>query len=95
MKRTERNEYNYTKRTLKMLDLGYSTVLTVETAGSAEYKQAMNNLYESVGFRACAIKTDPKRFDSQERILYIKADNDEDLCLTSDERAAIRKALAA
>ena len=93
MTRNERSEYNYIKRSLKTLSLGNSTVLTIEAEGGAEYKQALHSLYEGIGFHPCAVKTDPRRFDNKERILYIKADGE--ALLTDEEREAIQKALAA
>ena len=93
MTRNERSEYNYIKRSLKTLSLDHSTVLTIEAEGGAEYKQALHNLYKSIGFHPCAVKTDSRRFDDKERILYIKADDE--VLLTDEERAAIQRALAA
>ena len=40
MKRSERNEFNYIRRSLKGFTLGYGTTLTIRTDGSHEYKQA-------------------------------------------------------
>ena len=92
MKRSERDEYNYIKRTLKARHFGAGANLSVERAGGIEYKQAVNSLYESLGFRPCAVKTDPHRFDDQERIIYIWSEGRE-LLLTEAEREEIRLAL--
>ena len=71
MKRAERSEYTYIKNSLKKMGWTHGTVLTIRTNAGAEYKEALHQLYTERGFHPAGIKTDPTRFDDQERILYI------------------------
>ena len=71
MKREERNEINYIKRSLKRFALNYGTALTIRTDASTEYKQALNELYSSLNFHPADVKVDCRLFDEKERIIYI------------------------
>ena len=70
MTRTERNEYNSIRRTCKDLDLKGSQ-LTIRTDAGAEYKRALHDFYQSLGFKPYGITTDSRRLDGKERIVYI------------------------
>ena len=71
MKRAERSEYTYIKNSLKKNNWTYGTILTIRTNARIEYKEALHQLYTERGFHPAGVKTDPHRFDEQERILYI------------------------
>ena len=71
MKRIERNEFNYIRRSLKGFPLGYGTTLTIRTDGSAEYKQALHEHYTSLGFHPASVRIDSRMYDEKERIIYI------------------------
>ena len=72
MKRAERNEYNYIRRTCREINpMGYGTQLTIRTNASAEYKQALHELYTSLGFHPASVRIDTHWFDENERIIYI------------------------
>ncbi len=71
MKREERNEYNYIRKSLKGYTLGYGTTLTIRTDASPEYKQALNSLYESLNFHPADVRVDTHWFDDKERVIYI------------------------
>ena len=71
MKRAERSEYTYIKNSLKKNNWTYGTILTIRTNAGTEYKEALHQLYTERGFHPAGVKTDPHRFDDQERILYI------------------------
>ena len=71
MKREERKEFNYIKRTIKQFEPGPGMLVTICTDASAEYKSALHSYYESIGFHPAAVKTDSSRFDEKERIIYI------------------------
>ncbi len=71
MKRSERNEFNYIKRSLKGFTLGHGTTLTIRTDGSPEYKQALHEHYTSLGFHPASVRVDTHWYDDKERIIYI------------------------
>ena len=71
MKRSERNEFNYIKRSLKGFTLGHGTTLTIRTDGSPEYKQALHEHYTSLGFHPASVRVDTNWYDDKERIIYI------------------------
>ena len=71
MKRTERNEFNYIKRSLRGFTLGHGTTLTIRTDGSHEYKQALHEHYTSLGFHPASVRVDTHWYDDKERIIYI------------------------
>ena len=71
MKRTERNEINYIKRSLKGFTLGHGTTLTIRTDASPEYKQALHEHYTSLGFHPASVRVDTHWYDDKERIIYI------------------------
>lgn len=71
MKREERNEYNYIRKSLKGYTLGYGTTLTIRTDASPEYKQALNALYESLNFHPASVRVDTHWYDDKERVIYI------------------------
>ena len=71
MKRSERNEFNYIRRSLKGFTLGYGTTLTIRTDGSPEYKQALHEHYTSLGFHPASVRVDSRMYDEKERIIYI------------------------
>ncbi len=71
MKRAERSEYTYIKNSLKKFNWGAGTILTIRTNAGTEYKEALHQLYTERGFHPAGITTDDRRFDGQERILYI------------------------
>ena len=71
MKREERSEYTYLKNDLKKNGWNYGTIMTIRTNASAEYKQALHQLYTDYGFHPAGIRTDNHILDGQERILYI------------------------
>ena len=60
MKRSERNEFNYIRRSLKGFTLGYGTTLTIRTDGSPEYKQALHEHYTSLGFHPASVRVDSR-----------------------------------
>lgn len=92
MNRTERNEYNYIRRTVK--DITRRAILTIRTDRSAEYKQALDALYTAAGFHPCSICVDCRMFDDNERIHYISMTEAESReAYTAGERAAFRAAL--
>ncbi len=72
MTRTERNEYNYMRKMVKILDMGYETTLSIRTNAGSEYKKALHELYMSYGFHPCDVSTNPTFFDENERIFYIR-----------------------
>lgn len=76
MTRAERNEYNYIKKNLKLMigftaDQKLGTQLTIRTDAGHEYKQALHELYTSLGFHPASVKVDTHWFDDKERIIYI------------------------
>ena len=71
MKREERNEFNYIKRSLKGFTLGHGTTLTIRTDASPEYKQALHEHYTSLGFHPASVRVDTHWYDDKERIIYI------------------------
>ena len=71
MKREERNEFNYIRRSLKQFTLGHGTTLTIRTDGSHEYKQALHDLYMSLNFHPASVRIDSRMYDEKERIIYI------------------------
>ena len=71
MKRIERNEFNYIRKSLRQFTLGYGTTLTIRTDGSAEYKQALHEHYTSLGFHPASVRIDSRMYDEKERIIYI------------------------
>ena len=71
MKRIERNEFNYIRKSLRQFTLGYGTTLTIRTDGSAEYKQALHEHYTSLGFHPASVRVDTHWYDDKERIIYI------------------------
>ena len=71
MKRSERNEFNYIRRSLKGFTLGYGTTLTIRTDGSAEFKHALHELYTGWGFHPASVRVDSRMYDDRERVIYI------------------------
>lgn len=76
MKREERNEFNYIRKSLrehsKHSPLGSGTQLTIRTDRCAEYKKALHDLYTSYGFHPCSVNPNPwPLYDHVERIIYI------------------------
>ena len=71
MKREERNEFNYIKRSLKNCTLGYGTTLTIRTDASGEYKRALHEYYTGLGFHPVSVRVDNRFFDEKMRIHYI------------------------
>ena len=71
MKREERNEFNYIKRSLRGFTLGHGTTLTIRTDGSPEYKQALHDHYTCLGFHPASVRVDTHWYDDKERIIYI------------------------
>ena len=71
MKREERNEFNYIKKSLKGFTLGHGTTLTIRTDASHEYKQALHEHYTSLGFHPASVRIDTRWYDDKERIIYI------------------------
>lgn len=71
MKREERNEFNYIKRSLKGFTLGHGTTLTIRTDGSSEYKTALHEYYTSLGFHPASVRIGTRYYDNKERIIYI------------------------
>lgn len=96
MNRTERNEYNYIRRTVKDIisDSDCRAILTIRADRSAEYKQALDALYTAAGFHPCSIRVDRNMFDDNERIHYIRMTEAESReAYTTGESAAFRAAL--
>ena len=71
MKRSERNEFNYIRKSLRQFTLGYRTTLTIRPDGSTEYKQALHEHYTSLGFHPASVRVDSRMYDEKERIIYI------------------------
>lgn len=71
MTREERNEFNYIRRSLKSLNPGCGSCLTIRTDAGSEYKHALHDFYTSLGFHPASITTDSRRFDGKRRIVYI------------------------
>ena len=71
MKRAERSEYTQIKNSLKKYGWTTGTTLTIRTSASREYKEALHRLYGEHGFHPAMVAVDNRRFDDQERILYI------------------------
>lgn len=71
MKREERNEFNYIRRSLKGFTLGYGTTLTIRTDASPEYKHALNDYYMSLGFHPASVRVDSRMYDEKERVIFI------------------------
>ena len=71
MKREERNEFNYIRRYEKQFDLSYGTTLTIRTDGSAEFKQALHELYTGWAFHPASVRVDNRMYDDWERVIYI------------------------
>lgn len=107
MKRDERNEFNYIKRTLRDhmehgLELKHGTLLSIRIDAGAEYKKALHEYYTELGFHPANIITDNRLFDGKERIIYIygltyELDGEErpwTELYTAAEKAAFEKALA-
>lgn len=101
MKREERNEVNYIRRSLRNLSLGYGTTLTIRTDASSEYKRELDELYTSLNFHPADVKVDSHLYDNKERIIYIYSrvweDNGNTRSWTelysSEERASFEEAL--
>jgi hypothetical protein len=102
MKREERNEFNYIKRSLKGFTLGYGTTLTIRTDAGSEYKHALDELYTSLNFHPASVRVDSHMYDEKERIIYIYSrtweDNDGNAhpwteLYTPEERARFEAAL--
>lgn len=96
MKRTERTDYTYLKNSLKKGFCGQGAVLTIAVNAGQEFKLACHNLFTSHGFHPCGIVRDTRRFDDQERILYIQtidADTDWTELYSQSEREAFEAAL--
>lgn len=72
MTRTERNEYNEIRRSLKGRTPGYGSQLTIRTDRGVEYKQALHAFYTGLDFHPASVRTDSRFFDENERIIYIK-----------------------
>ena len=71
MKREERNEFNYIKRTVKQFEPGPGSLLSIRTDASREYKTALDTFYTERGYHPANITTDSRLFDGKERIIYI------------------------
>ena len=71
MTRTERNEYNYIRKSLRALELTHGCQLTIRTDAGSEYKRALDKLYTGLNFHPGAVKVDARCFDDKERIVYI------------------------
>lgn len=71
MKREERNEFNYIKKSMRGFTLGHGTTLTIRTDGSPEYKHALDELYTSLNFHPAGVKVDSRLYDEKERVIYI------------------------
>ena len=71
MKREERNEFNYIKRSLRGFTLGHGTTLTIRTDASPEYKQALHEYYTGLGFHPASVRVDTRWYDDKKRIIYI------------------------
>ena len=102
MKRSERNEFNYIRKSLRQFTLGYGPTLTIRTDGSPEYKQALHDHYTSLGFHPASVRVDSRMYDEKERIIYIYSrtweDNDGNAhpwteLYTPEERARFEAAL--
>ena len=101
MKREERNEFNYIKRSLKSFTLGYGTTLTIRTDASSEYKHELDVLYTSLNFHPASVKVDSHMYDEKERVIYIYSRTWKDNgsprpwteLYTSEERARFEEAL--
>ena len=65
MKRIERNEFNYIRKSLRQFTLGYGTTLTIRTDGSPEYKQALHEHYTSLGFHPASVRVDDRMYDEK------------------------------
>ncbi|MCD8159268.1 MAG: hypothetical protein LUD77_10370 [Clostridiales bacterium] len=72
MTRTERNEYNYFRKQINDLGASNTCMMSIRTNAGSEYKKALHELFTECGFHSCEVKTDPIRFDDNERIFYIK-----------------------
>ena len=103
MKREERNEFNYIRRTIRKYPLTYGTLLSIRLDRSAEYKKALDGLYAELGFHPATITSDCRRFDGKERLIYIFGRtwiDDESVTrsweeiYTAEEKAAFKKALS-
>jgi hypothetical protein len=101
MKREERNEFSYIKRSLKSFTLGCGTTVTIRTDASPEYKHALDGLYTSLNFHPADVKVDSHLYDEKERIIYIYSRTWEDNgntrswteLYTPEERARFEEAL--
>ena len=72
MTRAERNEFNYIRHSLKAIGKSpCGAQLTIRTDAGREYKQALHELYTSLGFHPASVGIDTRRFDGKERIVYI------------------------
>ena len=72
MTRAERNEFNYIRHSLRTISKNpCGAQLTIRTDAGREYKQALHELYTSLGFHPASVGIDTRRFDDQERIVYI------------------------
>ena len=75
MTRSERNEFNHIRRTVKDYAkegaLGYGTTLTIRTDAGREFKTELHGLYTSLGFHPADVRIDTKWYDDKERIIYI------------------------
>ena len=72
MTRTERNEFNDIRRTLRgWKNLGYGSTLTIRTDAGSQYKHELDAFYRSLGFHPAGVTTDARLYDGKERIVYI------------------------
>ena len=78
MKRAEYNEFLSIRSTLKKLELGYGSVLTIRTDASTELKHKLDAFYTSLGFHPASVRVDNHFFDEKERIHYIYGQTWED-----------------
>lgn len=96
MTRTERNEFNYIKASLKNLGNSWAN-LTIRTDAGSEYKKALNEFYTNLGFHPAAVRIDTKHFDEKERIIYIRGIETNGIhwteLYTAEEKATFEAAL--
>ncbi len=96
MTRTERSEYTYIKKQLKDLGTNNTCMMSIRTNAGTEYKKALDELYRGYGFHPCDVMTDARRFDENERILYIQGVGPEhwEELYSEEERELFRRKLA-
>ena len=70
MTRTERNEYNYIRRTTTDRDLTYAD-LYLRTDYSPEYKNAVHKYYLSLGFKPFGMISAERDYWGIEKVVYI------------------------